>query len=350
MKKIFAVVVAIAMVMALSVPAFAADSYMAYIGFADSSWAHSAFHPDTDGVEITGDGQYSIETTQFAGAADILVFVIDFEGMYADNPNITATVDSIEIDGAPIEFDASKVVSGDRENNGNYRLEIYNEYGDTKADAPINNQTSISSSIKVTFTVSGMSAAAEAPAAEEAPAETAPAETAEDVSETEQSSRPPSVGFGIFGIKGSRKVDIFYDLTNIFFIILGIIAVPAAFIIRRRICLMMFRKKCISGNKSAAIASYKKFCSIIKQMKLPLSDGSDGEEYAKRLAERSPLLSDGTAEIIMQTALKASFGEKYLTADDSKNSVITVKSFAKRYYETLSKFGKFKAKYIYCIV
>lgn len=177
MKKIFAVVVAIAMVMALSVPAFAADSYMAYIGFADSSWAHSAFHPDTDGVEITGDGQYSIETTQFAGAADIFVFVIDFEGMYADNPNITATVDSIEIDGAPIEFDASKVVSGDRENNGNYRLEIYNEYGDTKADAPINNQTSISSSIKVTFTVSGMSAAAEAPAAEETAAET-PAETA----------------------------------------------------------------------------------------------------------------------------------------------------------------------------
>ena len=179
MKKIFAVVVAIAMVMALAVPAFAADSYMAYIGFADSSWAHSAFHPDTDGVEITGDGQYSIETTQFAGAADIFVFVIDFEGMYADNPNITATVDSIEIDGAPIEFDASKVVSGDRENNGNYRLEIYNEYGDTKADAPINNQTPVSSSIKVTFTVSGMSAAAEAPAAEEAPAaDAAPADTA----------------------------------------------------------------------------------------------------------------------------------------------------------------------------
>ena len=72
-----------------------------------------------------------------------------------------------------------QVVPGDRENNGNYRLEIYNEYGDTKADAPINNLTPVTSSIKVTFTVSGMSAAAEAPAAEEAPAETAPAETAE---------------------------------------------------------------------------------------------------------------------------------------------------------------------------
>ena len=40
MKKVLAIIVALTMVMAMAIPAFAADSYMAYIGFADSSWSH----------------------------------------------------------------------------------------------------------------------------------------------------------------------------------------------------------------------------------------------------------------------------------------------------------------------
>ncbi len=179
---------------------------------------------------------------------------------------------------------------------------------------------------------------------------TVPAEADEQISDTAQSNGPPSVGFGIFGIKGGRKVDIFYDLTNIFFIFLGIFSVIAAVILRRRICLAIFRKKCHCGGRTAAIAAYKKFCTVLRRMKLPLSDGSDGEEYAKRLKNSSPLLSDGTAEVIMQAALKASFGEKYLTKDDTQNAVIAVKELSRRYYATLSKFGKFKAKYVYCIV
>lgn len=204
MKKIVSVMIAVMMVLALSVSAFAADSYMAYIGFADSSWSHSGFHPDTAGVEITGDGQYVIETDQFAGAADILVFVVDFEGMNADNPNITAVIDSIEIDGTAIELDSSKVLSGDLEENGNYRLEIYNEYGaGTTADPPINHLTAVNSSIKITFTVSGMSG--EPAAAEtETPAETTESSAAvvtEDPATGETETTPvaeaPSTGIAL---------------------------------------------------------------------------------------------------------------------------------------------------------
>lgn len=182
MKKFLAVIIALTMATALCVSTFAADSYTAYIGFADSSWSHSGFQPDTASVEITGDGQYVIETDQFAGSTDIIVLVVDFVGMNADNPAITATVDSVEIDGAQITLDSGKVLSGDLEGNGNYRLEIYNEYGaGTASDPPIDNATAVNSTIKVTFTVSGMGGA-ETPAAE---AETPTAETETPTIETE---------------------------------------------------------------------------------------------------------------------------------------------------------------------
>ncbi|MCM1022722.1 MAG: hypothetical protein NC395_01525 [Prevotella sp.] len=179
LKKIIAAVAAAAVsVSALAVNVFAADSYNAKLGFADTAWAVQ----DWDSlVEVTGDGQYTLESTAVAGASDFGVFVIDIEQMFAGAPEATAVLDKVEVDGSEISFDASKIIYGDVEEKGNYRIEIYNQYGDTKNNSPVNQATSIGSSLKITFTVSGLGGAA-APA-EEAPAETeaaaeAPAETA----------------------------------------------------------------------------------------------------------------------------------------------------------------------------
>lgn len=172
LKKILAAVAAAAVsVSAMAVNVFAADSYNAKLGFADTAWAVQ----DWDSlVEVTGDGQYTLESTAVAGASDFGVFVIDIEGMFAGAPEATAVLDKVEIDGSEISFDAAKIIYGDIEEKGNYRIEIYNQYGDTKNDSPVNQATAISSSMKVTFTVSGLGGGEAAPAETEAPA---PAET-----------------------------------------------------------------------------------------------------------------------------------------------------------------------------
>lgn len=185
LKKILAAVAAAAVsVSAMAVNVFAADSYNAKLGFADTAWAVQ----DWDSlVEVTGDGQYTLESTAVAGASDFGVFVIDIEQMFAGAPEATAVLDKVEVDGSEISFDAGKIIYGDIEEKGNYRIEIYNQYGDTKNDSPVNQATSIGSSLKITFTVSGLGGGDAAPAAEEAPAET-PAETAPAADNSTQSA------------------------------------------------------------------------------------------------------------------------------------------------------------------
>lgn len=59
--------------------------------------------------------------------------------------------------GTNISFDASKIIYGDFENKGNLRIEIYNAYGSTANNPPVNpSDFDFSNSVEVTFTISGM--------------------------------------------------------------------------------------------------------------------------------------------------------------------------------------------------
>lgn len=163
---------------AMAVSAFAVDPITATLGFTDTNWTYQDWESS---VEITGDGQYTVTSEAVAGTEEIGVFVIDCNGMFAAYPDATATLDSIQIDGADVSFDASKIIYGDIEEKGNYRIEIYNMYGDSKDDPGLSNATPITASLSVTFTVSGMGGAAEeAPAETEAAEETASEETASE--------------------------------------------------------------------------------------------------------------------------------------------------------------------------
>lgn len=173
-RKILAAAAAAAVALsAAAVNVFAADEYTAKLGFADTAWAVQDWESS---VAVTGDGQYTLESTAVAGAADFGVFVVDIEQMFADAPEATAVLDKVEVDGSELSFDAAKIKYGDIEEKGNYRIEIYNQYGETKNDSPVNQATAIGSSVKITFTVSGLGGEA-APSETEAPAaaETAPA-------------------------------------------------------------------------------------------------------------------------------------------------------------------------------
>lgn len=153
-RKILAAAAAAAVALsAAAVNVFAADEYTAKLGFADTAWAVQDWESS---VAVTGDGQYTLESTAVAGAADFGVFVVDIEQMFADAPEATAVLDKVEVDGSELSFDAAKIKYGDIEEKGNYRIEIYNQYGETKNDSPVNQATAIGSSVKITFTVSGL--------------------------------------------------------------------------------------------------------------------------------------------------------------------------------------------------
>lgn len=165
---------------AVAVSAFAVDPITATLGYTDTNWTYQDWESS---AEITGDGTYTISSTAVAGTEEIGVFVIDCQGMFAAYPDATATLDTIEIDGAEVSFDASKIIYGDVEEKGNYRIEIYNMYGDSKDDPAISNATPISESLAVTFTVSGLGEAAAEDTAEDASEDAAVEETADEAAE-----------------------------------------------------------------------------------------------------------------------------------------------------------------------
>ena len=175
-KAIAALVSGAVAVSGMAVSAFALDTpVVAKLGFTDSTWEHQDWETS---VEVTGDGTYTLTSDVVAGAADFGVFVIDFDQMFANYPDAVATLDKIEVDGSEISVSADKILYGDIEEKGNFRIDIYNMYSDTKDNPGVNQATAVSESLSVTFTVSGLEAAAPAET-EAAPAETeaAPAET-----------------------------------------------------------------------------------------------------------------------------------------------------------------------------
>lgn len=151
-KKITAALTALFAAASLSVSVFAAD-YSARLGFADADWTALDWETCTT---ITGNGTYTIESSLVAGADDFGVMIIEIEDMYAQEPKATAVLDKIVIDGKELEFDPSKIVYGNLGKDGNYVIEIFSAYGSTVADPGVKQATKINSSLKLTFTVSGL--------------------------------------------------------------------------------------------------------------------------------------------------------------------------------------------------
>ncbi len=209
-KLIAAAVSGAVAVSAMAVSAFAIDEpVVAKLGFTDSTWS---FQDWDSSVEVTGDGTYTLTSTAVAGAGDFGVFVIDFDQMYANYPDAVATLDKVEVDGAEISVDGSKILYGDIEEKGNFRIDIYNMYSDTKDDPGVNQATPVNESLSVTFTVSGLGgdAAAETEAAETeaAPAEetTAAADTSADEAPAKTGNTAAAAIAGVMAVAGAAAV------------------------------------------------------------------------------------------------------------------------------------------------
>ena len=198
--------VAAASAMALSVMAVSASAadYNAFLMYTDNDWAWSHMSEGISGdTTVSGYGTYTVsadcEAMQGANANGALVFCVDIVGGAEFTvDNTVATIDSILVDGVSLDVDNSKIVYGDIEENGNFRIEIKNAYGQTgdltdEHYCPIDSdKCNPANLIEVTFTLADPNAAAEAPAEDEAFAEAPAEETAAETPAADTAATTPA--------------------------------------------------------------------------------------------------------------------------------------------------------------
>lgn len=147
----------------------------ATLGFAAGGWYPQDWKSTT---HIEGDGEYTLSYTlrdddgnvkdndAYDGAVVLVVDIADvYDGAAGDKvedrellyPDFKAALKAVKVDGEEIDFNAEKVKYGNIENNKtSYRIEIYNEYGDTKADSPIDLADLKGTDLDLVFDVSGL--------------------------------------------------------------------------------------------------------------------------------------------------------------------------------------------------
>ena len=189
-----------AAVVSAAVMAASAGAYEAFLMYASSDWSvqcMEATSANATTADVTGDGTYTVSISGFewedeetaemvpATATGATVFCVDIDGLanalgcgkdaegyegletsaekmaLAQATGLTISdvvITATNSDGTTtdIAVDESKLYYGDIEGNGKIRLEIYNAYGDTSKDAPIDPAGfSFDDTLSVTFTVSG---------------------------------------------------------------------------------------------------------------------------------------------------------------------------------------------------
>lgn len=156
LSMVMALMLVISMAAALPTTAKAAE-YTAGMGLVASDWsATTGFGADsTVTTAISGDGTYTL--TYEGACADLGILVVDIVGaqtdLDAENKTYKVTELTLTIDGKDVPVDLSKVLTGDLETNGNYRIDLYNMYGDSKNDPGLDNTTTVAESLVLTFTI-----------------------------------------------------------------------------------------------------------------------------------------------------------------------------------------------------
>ncbi len=142
--------------------------FNATIGFADGSWSVQDW---SSSVTVKGNGTYTIPVTATQTAKGVNVFVIDLKGKAGlfDDGSVKAFINSIVVDDDSYlsagyttdgqTIDQSKLVYGNLESNkDDYRIEIYNAYGETNTKGACANFSNldVGNALHVVFSLEGM--------------------------------------------------------------------------------------------------------------------------------------------------------------------------------------------------
>ena len=234
-----------AAVVSAAVLAASASAYEAFLMYASSDWSVQCMDATSENAttaDVTADGTYTVAISGFewedeetaemvpATANGATVFCVDIDGLatalgcgkdadgydglqtaaekmaFAQSTGLTISdvvITATNSDGTStdIAVDESKLYYGDIEGNGKIRLEIYNAYGDTSKDAPIDAAGfSFDDSLSVTFTVSGTGLGA---AADDTATDATTGEAADNTATTTPDKGSPDTGVeGIAAVAG----------------------------------------------------------------------------------------------------------------------------------------------------
>ncbi|PZX16815.1 hypothetical protein LX69_01629 [Breznakibacter xylanolyticus] len=95
--------------------------------------------------------------------ADGMINLIEMQNLAKAFPKATFTLNKVECDNLEVSFDATKILYGDLEDKGNYRIELYNTFGSSKDNSAFAGETEgkvpalgFTSSTTVSFTVNSL--------------------------------------------------------------------------------------------------------------------------------------------------------------------------------------------------
>lgn len=136
-----------------------ADEYVAKFSYASEDWGTSVWG-DTEAQQqkVTGEGTYSFSWEPGAAVTGAQVFVVDIEGAGAAYAGWSVKDVKVTLDGTELAIDQSKIVVGDTEEKGNFRISFFNPNNKNeitdKAAAPFAyDSLTFSSKIELTFTL-----------------------------------------------------------------------------------------------------------------------------------------------------------------------------------------------------
>jgi hypothetical protein len=112
----------------------------------------------TELVALAAGETHTIAINQAMAGGNVVV--LDFQGLRNDYPHAFIRLDKVTLDGKDVKFDANKLKYGDVEDNGNYRIELFNCWGSTRSDSPFggtdpDQETALAckSKIELTYTI-----------------------------------------------------------------------------------------------------------------------------------------------------------------------------------------------------
>ena len=116
------------------------EGYTAGLTTCDSNW--NSTWPDAS-IPLAFAGVFPMEyTVSVEGSrANGMIDLVEIKEIVKNFPSIQLTLTKVAVDGTEVAFDASKILYGDLEGNGNYRIELYNTYGASKGNAAFEGET-----------------------------------------------------------------------------------------------------------------------------------------------------------------------------------------------------------------
>ncbi len=141
-------------------------------------------------------------------------------------------------------------------------------------------------------------------------------------------------------------------LKVILWVILSSILIFAAILFRRVYIIKKYRRNVMHTDDYdfAAECIYRKFNKFLLLLKITPMKNLSYSDYIEKLSDSSLYLSDGVAETVINSALKAKFDESPLSRDEVKEMYQTLQTSVKRYYNSSSNFKKLYIKFILCML